>query len=58
MTPEEFERQMHEIFDRGDRIIDTADSHSQGDELMCRLLRSLGYHAGVEVFEKAPKWYD
>ena len=49
MTPEEFENRMKEIvLNLGS---DCEESHYEHDKLMCDLLRSLGYEAGVEVFE-------
>lgn len=32
-------------------------SHSDGDDLMCELLDSLGYGEGVQIFRDSPKWY-
>lgn len=52
MTPEEFKRHMEAItayeIDRG---------HFEADVLMCDLLKSLGYSAGIEIYENMPKWY-
>lgn len=31
--------------------------HFEMDELMCRLLKSLGYKDGAEIFKKTHKWY-
>jgi len=31
--------------------------HINADDLMCSLLRTLGYEDGVEIFESKPKWY-
>ena len=31
--------------------------HDKMDELMCALLRSMGYEDGVKIFVDAPKWY-
>lgn len=36
---------------------DTEKAHGDADELMCTILKSLGYEKGVEIFEKMPKWY-
>ena len=55
MTPEEFLDAMRQIvIDEGD---DFESSHGSADELMCKALRELGYHEGVEIFEKMEKWY-
>ena len=32
-------------------------SHSDADELLVELLRSLGYHRTVAAFERLDKWY-
>lgn len=32
-------------------------NHGEADDLMCALLRSLGYGDGVAVFEAGYKWY-
>ena len=32
-------------------------AHIDMDEIMCETLRSLGYEAGVAVFENTAKWY-
>ena len=52
MTPEEFARRMQEI-DSGD----PETSHREADELMARVLRELGYGAGVDVFDNMSRWY-
>ena len=55
MTPESFEAKMREI-DRS-RGGDPESAHGAADDLMCELLRSLGYGKGVSVFENMAKWY-
>ena len=35
----------------------TEMAHILADELMCDLLRELGYGDGVDIFEKMYKWY-
>lgn len=35
----------------------TEMAHIQADELMCELLRELGYGEGVNIFENMNKWY-
>ena len=35
----------------------TEMAHILADELMCKLLRELGYGEGVDLFEKMDKWY-
>lgn len=53
MTPAEFADKMREISRAGDTEMD----HCEADDLMCALLRSLGYGEGVDIFEEMPKWY-
>ena len=36
---------------------DVEECHAAMDDLMCEVLRSLGYGDGVDVFEAAEKWY-
>lgn len=59
MTPAGFLAKMNEIYDTDPEGFDYDEesSHSSADILMCELLKELGYGAGVEVFEKARKWY-
>ena len=52
MTPDEFEARMKEAAEE-----DGETGHRLADELMAKLLTSLGYGKGVEVFEKMGKWY-
>jgi hypothetical protein len=53
MTPEEFAKEMKKIFAKRNK----EERHAKADELMCQLLKSLGYEKGVKIFEKADKWY-
>jgi hypothetical protein len=55
LTPEEFANKMKSLYVKlgGDQEA----FHADADDLMCVLLRSLGYAEGVEIFEKADKWY-
>ena len=52
MTPDEFARRMAAI-ETGDPDAD----HGNADDLLCEVLRSLGYGEGVEIFINMPKWY-
>lgn len=50
MTPQEFYARMQEI----QQSRDSAESkHAQMDALMCRLLESMGYSDGIEIFKKS-----
>jgi hypothetical protein len=51
MTPKQFYRKMLSI--KGD----AETTHLLRDKLMVELLKSLGYEAGVKVFEKGKRFY-
>ena len=53
MTKEEFKERMQAIADKRD----TEGGHIEADDLMCELLKDLGYGEGVDIFEKMNKWY-
>ena len=60
LTPEEFSIAMMQIksgtcYD--ERRYDEEDQHRDADELMCNVLRSLGYGDGVDIFDDMYKWY-
>lgn len=58
LTPEEFTKQMQEAFDV--YYVEQDDEemvHGTMDDIMCNLLRQLGYGDGVDIFNKTPKWY-
>ena len=54
ITPEDFKERMNVLAD------DTGDTelcHEYMDDLMCDVLRELGYGEGIDVFESTHKWY-
>lgn len=55
ITPDEFRDRMYEIKEKNDGYPETM--HIEMDELMCEMLKSLGYEGGVKIFEKQEKWY-
>lgn len=64
VTAAEFERRMKEIADR--KPVNTsiesssaliASTHEDADDLMCEVLKSMGYDAGVKIFEEMSKFY-
>ena len=59
LTPDEFAIAMMQIKSGVcyDRIYDEEDQHIDADELMCNVLRSLGYGDGVDIFDDMHKWY-
>lgn len=51
----EFTEAMREAYQKyGD---DEEIVHSMMDGIMCETLDRLGFKEGVEIFDKAPKWY-
>lgn len=63
LTPEEFAKAMKDISDKLANppkyrpYYDKEDAHMEMDDLMCDLLRSLGYGDGVDIFDNTDKWY-
>jgi hypothetical protein len=54
MSPDEFKSRMRWVYRTP---VDVESAHIAADDLMCELLRSLGYGGGITVFEESPKWY-
>lgn len=46
---------MQHIVDMGDD--DPAGSHLSADELLCTILRELGYGDAVDLYDRIGKWY-
>lgn len=59
LTPYEFSIAMMQIKSGVcyDRSYDEEDQHIDADELMCNVLRSLGYGDGIDIFDSMHKWY-
>lgn len=67
MTPEEFAERMRELIVKnthpieflGDDVpyFDPEDCHPEMDELLCKVLKQLGYGEGVDIFKNTKKWY-
>lgn len=55
ITPREFEEQMKGI--EADSELCEETRHEAADELMIKVLNSLGYSAGTTIFERMDKWY-
>lgn len=55
MSPEEFKEQMKNI--ENDFSDDPEESHYEMDDLMCRVLESLGYSEGIDIFTNSMRWY-
>lgn len=56
MTPEKFAEEMRELSVECSHG-DTELAHVRMDELMCKVLKALGYGEGVDIFDDAHKWY-
>lgn len=54
ITPEEFSRRMRKIYDE---CVGSELAHIMMDNLMCEVLKSLGYKEGVDIFQSMSKWY-
>ena len=57
MNPKEFADKMKELSERNTGSSDICFNHMDMDDLMCEVLKSLGYNEGVEIFENTHKWY-
>lgn len=62
MTPEEFAEKMQKArettgFIFGTEVPDIETAHENMDDLMCQVLRDLGYGEGIDIFCNADKWY-
>lgn len=55
MTPEEFELRMYML--DVNKLLDPELFHSKADDLICEVLKKLGYEKGVKIFENHEKWY-
>lgn len=53
MTDDEAAERLQEISQNHD----TEGGHVYADELLCEVLKSLGYTKTVEAFENMEKWY-
>lgn len=53
MTAEQFRYKMECL----SKMDDVEVCHERMDELMCELLRDIGYKDGVDIFENTSKWY-
>lgn len=55
MTPVKFSAQMRALIEQyGD---DEESCHWHCDQLICQLLRELGYGEAVDMFEATERWY-
>ena len=56
MSPEDFKTEMIRIV--WDEYTDLGSQHAKADELMCKLLTSLGYEDGIEVYEQLERYFE
>ena len=54
-TPEEFLNKMLEL--KAKRKSDPELLHEEANDLLCAMLRELGYGEGVDVYDSMEKWY-
>lgn len=55
ITPAQFEDEMLGL---ANRYYDSPEVfHIGADELICKVLKSLGYEAGIKIFTETRKWY-
>lgn len=60
MTPAEFAEAMEDIrnYESGHGIgYDKEVRHVSMDNLMCNVLRQLGYGEGIDLYEQTSRWY-
>lgn len=58
MTPEEFKQAMADAYHQHyDNDADVEVVHYVMDDIMCNLLKDLGYGEGIDIFIETPKWY-
>jgi hypothetical protein len=55
MTPDEFKQKMQDAFSISNGDMET--QHRFADDLLCDVLKDLGYGDGIEVYESIDKWY-
>ena len=58
MTPAEFAKRMQAVLDdynnnHGDR----EQWHREADDLICEVLKSIGYEEGVKIYDSEYKWH-
>jgi hypothetical protein len=58
MSPEEFKKRMNNLVESHQKRLGLKGIHIFMDELMCEVLRELGYGEGVDIFMNTEKWYE
>lgn len=57
MSPEEFKKRMNNLAESHQKRLGLEGTHIFMDELMCEVLRELGYSEGVDIFMNTEKRY-
>lgn len=59
ITPEEFKEKMEYLAAdaNGGGCLDIEQAHIEADDLMCKILWSLGYDEGIAIFKGMGKYY-
>jgi hypothetical protein len=55
LTPEQFRDAMKEIGEK--HAGDWEVIHSEADNLICALLREMGYEEGLNIYDSWTRWY-
>jgi len=55
ISPEKFKEEMLKIKASSEK--DPEAAHGDADDLMCKVLRQLGYASGIDVFDNRTAWY-
>ena len=54
IDPTQFQRHMKKLA----ALNHPEERNTEMDDLICKVLRQLGYGEGVEIFENTPTWYE
>lgn len=57
MSPEEFKTRMNNLAESHQKRLGLEGTHIFMDELMCKVLRELGYGEGIDIFMNTEKQY-
>lgn len=58
MSPEEALAKAKEIVSQSDDPTDPAETHPKLDDLLCEVLRSLGYNKLVDYYFAIDRWFE
>ena len=57
MTPDVFRNAMQILADQYEVERNKETTHEMMDDLLCEVLKDLGYEEGIDIFTKHPKFY-